>query len=87
MTVPLRLTITPRALKDLQWLPPDDRARVRRRIEAYAATPDDARHDIIPLVGRMSGLRLRVGDWRVIIHRDEDRAEVLRVLHRREAYR
>ena len=87
MTAPLRLIVTPRAVKDLDWLPPADRHRVRHRIEAYATTPDDRRHDIVPLVGGMSGLRLRVGEWRVILNRVEGAVEVIRVLHRREAYR
>lgn len=41
------------------------------------------------LQGRVSEWRLRVGDWRVILaFRDQgDTIEVVRVLHRREAYR
>lgn len=83
----LELVITPRALKDLARLPTADRDRVIRRIEAYAEEPSNPHHDVIGLVGRLSGLRLRVGDWRVMFTRSEGIMEVTRVMHRREAYR
>jgi mRNA-degrading endonuclease RelE of RelBE toxin-antitoxin system len=46
-----------------------------------------AGHDVVHLVGARALFRLRVGDWRVIFRRDGDTMMILRVLHRREAYR
>ena len=61
--------------------------RIKARIEAYAATPSDPRHDVVSLVGTRSGCRLRAGDRRAIFAIVEGRLEVTRVMHRREAYR
>jgi mRNA-degrading endonuclease RelE of RelBE toxin-antitoxin system len=83
----LELVILPRAQKDLARLPHADRDRIKARIEAYAATPGDPRHDVVSLVGTRSGFRLRAGDWRAIFAIAEGRLEVTRVMHRREAYR
>jgi mRNA-degrading endonuclease RelE of RelBE toxin-antitoxin system len=60
--------------------------RVRQAILVLAET---GYGDIVKLQGRVSEWRLRVGDWRVILaFRDQgDTIEVVRVLHRREAYR
>jgi mRNA-degrading endonuclease RelE of RelBE toxin-antitoxin system len=63
------------------------RERIKVRIEAYAAAPRDTRHDVAPLVGSLSGYRLRVGEWRVMFALADGRIEVTRVMHRREAYR
>lgn len=83
----LELVVTRRASKDLQSLPAGDRVRVERRVEAYVAEPDAPHHDVRPLVGTVALFRLRAGDWRVIFERDLDTMTVLRVHHRREAYR
>ena len=83
----LELVIRPRALKDLARLPHADRDRVKVRIEAYAASPRDPRHDVVALAGTMVGYRLRVGDWRVLFSVVEGRMEVTRVMNRKEAYR
>ncbi len=83
----LELVILPRALKDLAGLPHVDRDRIKARIEAYADSPDDRRHDVVPMVGTRGGFRLRAGDWRAIFVIADGRLEVVRILHRREAYR
>lgn len=46
------------------------------KIEAYAADPASQANNIKTLRGR-EGIRLRVGDWRVIMHD----GEVLDILH------
>ena len=83
----MELVILPRAQKDLAGLPHADRDRIKAKIEAYAATPADPRHDVVALVGTRFGFRLRAGDWRAILAIEDGRIEVTRVLHRREAYR
>jgi mRNA-degrading endonuclease RelE of RelBE toxin-antitoxin system len=60
--------------------------RVRAALERFA---DTGAGDVRRLVDPGKRLRLRVGDWRVILALDDDppTVRVLRVLHRREAYR
>jgi mRNA interferase RelE/StbE len=82
-----RLVIDKAASKDLLGLPRRDRDRIEQRIEAYAADPASRFHDIAKIVGADTLFRLRVGDWRVILNFDNDTVSVLRVRHRREAYR
>ena len=60
---------------------------MRERIAAYGADPQGPGHDVLHLVGTQSLFRLRVGDWRVIFKRESQTMLVIRVLHRREAYR
>ena len=77
---------TPRAEADLTRLDRPVRDRITAAVRRFAETEQgDVRH----LRGQGSEHRLRVGDWRVRILLDhEDRIlTVLRVLHRREAYR
>lgn len=81
-----RLAIANRAKRDLRNLDPPIRDRV---LDALAALlGDEPTGDLRPLVGREDEARLRVGDWRVILKRDD--AEriiyVRRVLPRGRAY-
>jgi mRNA interferase RelE/StbE len=76
-----------RAQKELRGLPKADCDRVLERLQAYAADPDDPRHAVPALAGQVSVFRLRVGDWRVLFDRADDRIEVCNVRHRRESYR
>jgi mRNA interferase RelE/StbE len=57
-------------------------ARIRTRLEAFAAT---GQGNVKALKGR-AGLRLRVGDWRVIFYEDGDTIVVVAVGHRRNIY-
>ena len=63
------LVYLPKAVKALRRLPADLAARIRDKIEQYAADPASQANNITRLQGR-SGFRLRVGDWRVLF--DED---------------
>ncbi len=81
-----RIELSNRAIADLD----DLNGRLRERIFAALQRFAESREgDVLKLHGRENEWRLRVGDRRVIM--DLDRAEgmiyVLRVLHRREAYR
>ena len=68
----------------MQNLPVKDRERVLNAVDRFAASGVG---DIRALGGPWHGrFRLRVGRWRVIFRQD-DGIVVLRVLHRREAYR
>jgi mRNA interferase RelE/StbE len=83
----LKIFFYPRARKELQGLPKADRDRVLQRLQAYAADPDNPHHAVVALVGEKPIRRLRVGDWRVLFDRIDDKIEVRGVRHRREAYR
>ena len=67
-----------------QWikLTPDLRKRIDTRLNQYAA---DGSGDIKRLKGR-AGVRLRVGDWRVIFYEEKAAIVVVAVGHRRDVY-
>jgi mRNA interferase RelE/StbE len=67
-----------------QWtkLSPDVRSRIDRRLNEFAST---GHGDVKRLKGR-DGIRLRVGDWRVIFYEDQETIVVAAVGHRREIY-
>ena len=75
---------TGRAVKDMENLPHKDRERVMDAVDRFAASGVG---DVRALGGQWRGrFRLRSGAWRVIF-RMESGIVVIRVLHRREAYR
>lgn len=55
---------------------------MEKRIKHYAATNHG---DVKKLHGR-TGVRLRVGDWRIIFVEDQDTILILALGHRREIY-
>lgn len=63
------------ALKTLRKMPRDTAERIMGKVDQYAADPASQANNVKALQGR-EGIRLRVGDWRVIM-RD---GEVLAVL-------
>ena len=77
---------TPAAARDMRQLETANAQRVRQAVRTLAASGN---RGLTKLSGRQDQWRLRVGDWRAIIT-FADRGStirVLRVLHRREAYR
>lgn len=84
----LHVVYTNRAKKELHAVPPPDRERIVRHVEAYARDPDAPQHDVRRLTNTSPGYRLRVGNWRVLFDIDGYYTmDIQRVLHRREAYR
>ena len=77
---------TPAASRDLRRLERTTAQRVRQTVIVFAET---GHGDIAKLQSREPEWRLRAGDWRVrFTFTDGGRTlRVLRVLHRREAYR
>ena len=71
-----RISYTRSALKVLRRIPPPTRDRIRAKVEAYADDPASQVNNVTALKGR-TGIRLRVGDWRVIM---DDEGAVLEVL-------
>jgi mRNA interferase RelE/StbE len=67
-----------------QWtkLSPDVRSRIDKRLTEFATS---GHGDVKRLKGR-EGMRLRVGDWRVIFYEDQETIVVAAVGHRRDIY-
>jgi len=67
-----------------QWtkLSPDVRSRIDKRLTEFAIT---GHGDVKRLKGR-EGMRLRVGDWRVIFYEDQETIVVAAAGHRRDIY-
>jgi mRNA interferase RelE/StbE len=63
-----QVTYTRSALKVLRRMPANTAALIRVKIDEYAADPASLSNNVIRLRGRKDGaVRLRVGDWRVIM--------------------
>lgn len=71
-----QISYTRAALRALQRMPANTAALIRAKIAAYAEDPASQANNVKPLKGR-TGIRLRVGDWRVIM---DDQGNVLAVL-------
>jgi mRNA interferase RelE/StbE len=65
-----QIVFQPAAIKTLRRLPTNTARRILDKIDAYAADPQSQANNVTALAGR-EGIRLRVGDWRVIMHDGE----------------
>ena len=74
------------AVRTLARMPRNLADRIRARIRAYARDPASQARNVRRLRGAEGFLRLRVGDWRVVM-RDPDTLEVLHIATRGHAYR
>ena len=61
------ITYTRAAIKVLRRMPGNTSARIVGKIEAYATDPTSQANNVTALQGR-DAIRLRVGDWRVIVN-------------------
>ncbi len=71
-----QISYTKAAIRALRRMPTNTAGLIRQKIEAYAMDPASQANNVKALQGR-SGIRLRVGDWRVIM---DDQGTVLAVL-------
>jgi len=77
-----RIVFTPASTR--QWVKLD--SQVRRRVEIRLTEfATNGKGDVKRLKGR-AGLRLRVGDWRVIFFEESGSIVIVAVGHRREIY-
>ncbi|MCB5423964.1 MAG: plasmid stabilization protein [Sphingomonadales bacterium 63-6] len=60
------IVYTRNALRALRRMPANVAARIRAKVQQYAADPASLANNVTELKGR-DGIRLRVGDWRVIM--------------------
>lgn len=74
------------ALKVLKRMPRPEAQRIRRKITAYAEDPAAQRNSVKALVGS-EYVRLRVGDWRVIMDNRSTVLLVLKIGSRGDIYR
>ncbi|MBF0354248.1 MAG: type II toxin-antitoxin system RelE/ParE family toxin [Alphaproteobacteria bacterium] len=81
-----RIVFEPRALKEFEALDGQMRRRVLKALQKLATNPFSSAN-VKALHG--GGFRLRVGDWRVLYSVQDDilLILVLKIAHRREAYR
>ncbi len=71
------IVILPAARRSLRRMPANLSKRILEKIADYAADPASQANNVTALRGR-SGIRLRVGDWRVIME-DGEVLEVVQV--------
>jgi mRNA interferase RelE/StbE len=71
-----QVSYTKTAIRALRRMPANTAMLIRSKIEAYATDPASQANNVKALKGR-EGMRLRVGDWRVIM---DDQGNVLAVL-------
>jgi mRNA interferase RelE/StbE len=77
-----QVAFTPTCARQWAKLSPDVRRHIERRLTELAST---GHGDVKRLKGR-DGMRLRVGDWRLIFYEDQGTIVVAAVGHRRENY-
>jgi len=71
-----QISYTKAAIRALRRMPANTATLIRSKIEAYATDPASQMNNVKSLKGRV-GIRLKVGDWRVIM---DDQDNVLAVL-------
>jgi mRNA interferase RelE/StbE len=79
------ISYTRQALKALRRMPADTAQRIIAKIEQYAQEPETQASNVTALKGR-EGIRLRVGDWRVIMNDDGVVLAVLEIGPRGSVY-
>lgn len=78
MGVMKTITYRKSALKVLQRMPRPESKRIQGKIKAYAEDPESQRNNIKALKGG-DYIRLRVGDWRVIIDEHGDVLDIINI--------
>ncbi len=80
-----KVLLTQRALKDLDALEKQHRARIIKKLKEYGTKSHKGTRKLEnPKIGTH---RLRIGDYRVVFDIDGDNLVVLRIGHRKTIYR
>ncbi len=74
------------ATRTLVRLPVNVAARIKSKIEQYAADPAAQVNNVKALKGEAGYFRLRVGDWRVIFTEDGVVVAIIKIAPRGSAY-
>ncbi len=77
------VTLKPKAVKDLQKLPPNTQTRILEKVELMQ---DDLQGDVKRLTDFTPEYRLRVGDYRVLFEIELEDVVIYRIKHRSKAY-
>jgi mRNA interferase RelE/StbE len=80
-----RIAYSKSALKTLRRIPTNQAVRITSKIEQYAIDPKSQANNVKALVGS-TYIRLRIGDWRVILDDQGFVLEVLKVGPRGDVY-
>jgi mRNA interferase RelE/StbE len=78
------VSVSKEAIRTLQRIPRPTAERIRAKVQAYAEDPKRLANNVKRLPGE-DAIRLRVGDWRVIM-RDDVVIAALRIAPRGSAY-
>jgi mRNA interferase RelE/StbE len=87
--MPYAVLLTPEARADLVQLDASVRSRLLDKLDWMGINADLLRHEALQGEKWRDCYRYRVGDYRIIyrLQQSQSRVVVLRVVHRREAYR
>ena len=85
--MPYIIRIERAAAKELKTIPGKDQRRIAVHIDALKTDPKP--NGAIPVQAFQGHWRIRVGNYRVLYHIDDDELviTIVRIAHRREAYR
>ena len=85
----LAVEFTPAAVRDLKRLDPQVRVQLLRASKVLTQAPYPSQSGRIKLLVGVTPVhfRMRAGDYRIIYRIEKDRVIVVKVSHRREAYR
>lgn len=79
------------ALKTLHKIPNNTAKRIVGKIDAYAAAPESQANNVRALAGYDGIVRLRVGDWRVLMDNGQTTGarviEVIKIAPRSKVYK
>jgi mRNA interferase RelE/StbE len=79
----MKVELKPQAVKDLQSLQKQDRAKIAKRLSELE---DGLTGDIKRLTNFTPEYRLRVGNYRVLFEVEDETFVVYRVMHRKHVY-
>lgn len=80
-----QITYSKAAIKTLKKMPANTAKRIQSKVLAYAADPASQANNVKALQGYDGVIRLRVGDWRVLME-DGNVVLVVRIAPRGGAY-
>lgn len=83
-----QIFFTEKAVKELKKITGPHQKLIAAKIKQLGEDYDSLANNIKPLKGKYEYYRLRVGSYRVIFHKDDDRLviTILRIGHRKDIY-
>jgi mRNA interferase RelE/StbE len=81
-----RIAYSKEAAKTLRRMPANIAKLIVSKIEQFAADPSSLANNVKALKGEKDTIRLRIGDWRVVMTDEGEVLAVIRIAPRGEAY-